>query len=710
MITIKNMNTHSHTGFSFAGKLILLFIILLCISSLLIGFTGYSIAKNELNKRGEQILKNSVFQALDLIMAEASKVESGISTIEESQEHIKEVLLGPKDMETGLRQLNQKIDLGMHGYFIIYDSAGYEILHPSLEGENVLNVTDLNDNTRFLVKEQIDAGKNGGGFVFYSWWLPHSEKISRKISYCNYYAPWDWIVVATAYEIDFNKAANIILLVIVITIIVLIALVSLIIIAYIRKVTTPIVAIANGMGKVSKHEFTPVEKTYDKDEIALLTDGYNQMIHSLIKAKNDIADKEKYISFLAFHDELTGLPNRHGIEQYIQSRIEQGCSSAYMIQMDILGLKIINSTLGYIQGDRLVKIIGDYFSQLKTADLFFSRTSSNEFTLWAENTSNMEIQNLIYDLRQSAKDFLKKNGYGQIVDMQLAVTVYPTQGTNFGELYERTSMAMKVAKDSKTLNLQEYHDDIRLSLESELSMRRYLRKAMKDNEISAYYQAQVDFRTGKTVGVEALARWNSKELGFVPPSVFIPAIDSQNLVTEFSNYMIEKVLKDYDRLKVKYNDEINLSINISPAYFMDIDCYDFLQDAIRNHIVPPEKITLEITEDVFISDPDRINEIINRLHNLGIRISIDDFGTGYSSLNYLTKMNFDEMKIDKSFIDKILEDPKSFQLFEVLCNIARIYGYEIVAEGVETELQLEKIKATSLRIVQGYLFSKPEPL
>ena len=697
-------------GSNYAKKLILIYIILLSLSSLIIGFAGYFIARNGLNRRGEQILKNSVYQAVDLIESEYEKVESGLVSRELSQEHIKVLLMGPLNEAEGTRTLHGRIDLGPHGYFIIYDSSGNEILHPSLEGQNVLDVTDLENSERFLVREQIETGKSGGGFVYYSWWLPHSERVARKISYSRYYEPWDWIVVATAYEIDFNQAANMILLVLGVTISLLILIVSWVIIIYVRKVAAPVVSVARGMGKVASDIYEPVEKSYHKDEIALLVEGYNHMISSLKGARENLEKKEKYISYLAFHDDLSGLPNRHGLENYIKKRISRRSITGYMVQIDIQGLKIINSTLGYRQGDRLLKIIGTYFLQLRETDLYIARTSSYEFTLWMENISHGEVIDLVYALRQSVKDYIHQKGYGQIIDLQLAMVSYPSQGSSFGELYEKVSMAMKFGKDGKMTGMQEYHEDIRVSLENELAMKRYLARALKEREMTAYYQAQVDCRTGRVIGVEALARWNSKELGFVSPAVFIPAIDSQNMVTEFSHYMIEKVLDDYEKLKKKYNRDISLSVNISPAYFIDTGCYEYLKGQFERHEIPPGKLILEITEDVFISDPERINRIIDNLHDLGIRISIDDFGTGYSSLNYLTKMRFDEMKIDKSFISKILEDPKAFQLFEVFCNIARIYNYEIVAEGVETEQQLEKIKTTSLSIIQGFLFSRPEAL
>ena len=703
------MESPENKSLTFAGKLILIFMLLLSVSSLIIGLTGYFIARNELNKKGAQVLRNSVLQAIDFIDAEYSKLASGAAE-EDVQEYIKETLQGPMDERTGLRQRHRRIDLGSNGYFIIYNTEGDEIMHPSLEGQNVLDVVDLDDGERFLVREKIETGKGGGGFVYYSWWLPYSERAARKISYCDYYEPWDWIVVATAYEVDFNRAARIILLVVGLTMASLIFIVSWIIIGYVGRITGPVVAVARGMDKVAAESYDPVEKTYHKDEIALLVDGYNNMISSLKSARDSLKQKEKYISYLAYHDDLTDLPNRHGLEKHVEERIGHKDAAGYMVQMDILGLKIINSTLGYRQGDDLLKIIGKYFLQFNKTDMTIARTASNEFTLWIENFSHKEARSLVYTLRQSVKDYIHRRGYGQIIDIQLAMVVCPVQGVTFGELYEKVSMAMKAARDSNSLNLVEYHDDIRESLENELSMKRYLTRALREKEIIPYYQAQIDYTTGRPVGVEALARWESRELGVVSPAVFIPAIDSQNLVTEFSNHILESVLADYEKLKKKYDEDIKLSVNISPAYFVDSSCYDFLRDLFRKHSIPAGKLTLEITEDIFISDPEKINRIIKRLHNLGIRISIDDFGTGYSSLNYLTKMNFDEMKIDKSFIQKILDEPKSFQLFEMLCHIARIYDYEIIAEGVETELQLEKIKNTSLRIIQGFLFSRPEAL
>ena len=709
------MNIDTKLNLSFTKKLTLFFIISLSISTLVLSLAAYSIAQKALNQKGEQILRNSVHQAISFIDSEYNNSKAGVVDEQKAQEEIKRVLLGPMNLD-GTRRLHHNIDLGEHGYFIIYDSLGNEVAHPSMEGQNVWDVWDdskgfeLHSERRYLVREQIDAGMNGGGFVYYSWKLPDSNQIEKKISYCEYFKEWDWIVVATAYEIDFNRQADLLLGIVIMTMYLITAFVSIIVIDYVNNITGPINIIARGMEKVSRGCYRSITQYNSGDEVELLVNGYNHMIASLQTAITDIENKNAYISHIAFHDDLTGLPNRLGMKAFIDKRLERKRSPGYMVQFDILGLKIINSTLGYEQGDKLLKIIGSLFADKNEDNFYIARTSSNEFSLWMENTSEKVIKPELLSLKEAIKRHANHKGFGQIVDLHFSIASYPYQGSSFDELYEKTTLAMKLAKDKKDLSIIEYSEEMKTTLENELLMRKHLKKALDQKKIMAYYQEQVDYLTNEVVGVEALARWNSDELGVVSPGVFIPFINQLNLVNEFTEYMIEQVFSDYKKLTERYKKEISISINISPSFFMDKNFYYILKKAIDEFLIPPGKLTLEITEDIFISEYNTITKTIDDLHSLGIRIAIDDFGTGYSSLNYLTNMHFDEMKIDKSFIDKILDDPKAFELFKLLCDIADIYGYKIVAEGVETENQLEKIKCTPLRIIQGYLFSKPSSL
>lgn len=694
---------------TFKTKLILYFLVLIVVSTSILGLTAYLIAQSELNKKGRQVLDNAVIQAMDVIRAKYTMVSMGAIDKDVAQEEIKEILIGPRNPD-GTRTLHHNIDLGENGYFIIYDSKGFEIGHPIIEGQNVWNVTSLDDSQRFLVQEQIQSAMNGDTFLTYTWWLPGSNTPADKISCSRYFEEWDWIVVSTAYALDFNQGANKILFIIVLTLAIILSLAALLIIRYVNQVTAPIVRVSEGMTAVSENVFELLDTVQPNDEISRLVNGYNHMVQSLNNANRDISEKSEFISYLAYHDNLTGLPNRHGIANHITQRLSEGCITSYMAQVSIIGLKLINSALGYEQGDNMLKTLGTYFLDIRTEHMDIARTSSNEFTLWIEDVPAEDIEPFLEKLRLAAIEHINTCGFGRLIDFHIALVMFPEHGKNFSELYEKTLIAMKYAKDQNILLPVRYHSDIRLQLENEVSMRRYLIQALDKKEIVAHYQTQVDWSTNVIVGVEALARWNSESLGNVSPIVFIPAINQLNLVDEFSSYMIDQVLFDYPALKKKYNDDITVSINISPLYFMDKSFLEELNIKIKEYNIPPEKLTLEITEDIFISDFENITEKINDLHRIGVRVSIDDFGTGYSSLNYLTRMKFDEMKIDKSFINKILEEPKSFKLLEILCNIAEVYGYDIVAEGVETQEQLEKISTTPLRIIQGYLFSKPEPL
>jgi len=694
---------------SFNRKLISIFLFILIIATSLIGISSYQITKKALTEKGKVVLKNSVNQALALIHSEYDKVKAGLISKSNAQEAIKTILLGPMKAD-GTRELHGNIDLGEHGYFIIYDKAGLEVLHPTLEGQNVWNVTNFNNPEHYIVREQIEIALGGGGYTYYAWRFPHSDKIGKKISYVGYNPDWEWVVVSTAYELDFVNEATGILYTILFVTVILVIFTGYAGTIYIKSATKPILDIANGMKHVTEGRYLPIHPGNYNDETKMLIDGYNTMIASIKKAKHKITIKNNRLTYLAYNDDLTQLPNRSGLKEYVNQRLNNGCKSGYLAQLDIMGLKLLNLTLGYEQGDRLLGLFGESLRQCKKDNSYPARTGSNEFSIWIENVEQPHIFSLLEEIKRESKQYILENGYNQILDIYLSLSVYDGQKKSFETLYEESTTAMRTARENKDLSITLFEESMKERVENELAMRQHLGKAILEKEMIPYYQEKVDFTTKKVVGVEALARWISSEMGFVPPNVFIPYINQLNLITEFTGYMIDKVLGDYQTLVMKYDSELTISINISPLCFMEKDFTDKIERAINKHNIPPHRLILEITEDIFIADYKEINEIITKLHELFVKVSIDDFGTGYSSLNYLINIHPDEIKIDKSFVDQILHDDKAFYMFDSLCNIAENFGYSIVAEGVENKKQLEKISTTSLKIIQGYLFSKPEPL
>ncbi|PKM58150.1 MAG: hypothetical protein CVU98_02460 [Firmicutes bacterium HGW-Firmicutes-3] len=690
-------------------KLMMLFIVLLSLATFGIGISGYYIASKALQDKGEVTLKNAVVMALKIIEAEHGKSLAGAITEERAKENVKLALLGPRN-EDGTRTLHGKIDLGHNGYMIIYDLSGTEIMHPTLEGLNVIDVTDMKDPNHYIVRDQIEKGLSGGGFTYYSWVLPHSDVIADKIAYASYDPNWGWIVSATAYETDFNASARMILLVLMLIYIGLMILVTVIAAGILRRVTWPVILVSEGMDAVSQGLYKTIPEVTSQDEIGQLTKGYNLMVESMDVTRKNLTYQTEKLSYLAYNDELTKLPNRNRFKKHVNTRIMACSGEAYLVQIDVRAFKVINSTMGYDQGDELLKKIGAYFkSQIR--DMFFiARTSGNEFSVWLEEKSVVQVRASIEKLQDGIRKYLIVNDFMHPLDYHVAVANFPDQGLDFESLYNKVSMAMKHAKEQKNTKIYLFDSDMEKAILDELEMRKYLKVAIEEKKIAVHYQEKYDFVKQKVVGVEALSRWFSDELGYVSPNVFIPALSELNLTSKFGDYMIDMVMRDYAKLKEIYGEGISVSINISPTHFLEVGFLTTVMQALVFHNVPAEKVILEVTEDIFIADFKKISTIITSLHVLGLKVSIDDFGTGYSSFNYLKSIDFDEMKIDKTFMDQILDDDKAFKLFQILCEIAKIYDYDIVAEGVETMEQLEMIKGTSLRIVQGYLFSKPQPI
>ncbi|WKY47403.1 EAL domain-containing protein [Eubacteriaceae bacterium ES3] len=697
-------------SYSFHKKLVVHFSIILLLATVIIGFTSFYVAQNALNLKGRQILENSVHQALDIIELQYEESEKGFKTEQEAKEDAKEILLGPFNAD-GTRNVDNVVDLGNNGYFLIYDSRGTEVMHPALEGSYVWDVAEPTNSQRYIVQEQIQLAKENadGGFMTYDWYLLNSDEIGAKYSFGMYFERWDWIIVATAYAVDFNSDANQILLTTFLSILALLGIIILMFNRYINSITKPISSLLSGMQALEEGTYQILDVDSTDDELGYLVNGYNQMIDYLKERDQKIRTQNREIAYLAYHDEMTQLPNFYWMKNYLDSRINEKVKSAAFVLINIRGLKTINALMGYDKGNDLLKEVGR-FLQTYNQKYCCARTGSNEFCLWMEIDNQEDIKVSIEYLKDGLNQFIHNEGFAVTATFRITVSMYPEHGNTFEALYEKATLVMKLIKDSATTYSEVYQNKMKTEMEEKIQLFEELSVAMEQHEIIPYYQRKVDYMTGKVVGVEALARWHSKKRGMISPGIFLPLIVEMNLTDDFTDYMIERTLEEYDGLCKKYGEDIDLSINVTPSSFLNTNLFDRISQALNKFLVPSGKLILEITEDVFVSDIETIQKITKKLHQIGVRTAIDDFGTGYSSLNSLVQIEFDELKIDKSFIDKILTDEKDFELVKVFCEIAKLYGYEIVVEGVESEEQLEKLKETDLRIIQGYLFSKPEPL
>ncbi len=691
---------------SLAKKILIYMILLMLISSFIISVVTYDSAKKELDEKGKIILKNAATSAKAVIDSYDETIRMGIITREEAEEDIKRKLMGHLQAD-GSRKIEADMDLGENGYLLIYNSEGLEIMHPRLEGLNMWDVVDPINQDYYIVREQIKAAKAGGGFVYYNWEYPESDKIGKKVTYNLYDENWDWVIAAGSYIDDFDDGANIIIRYILVITVVVMLLGGLMSYWFINQMVSPIHKVVMAMKKVGRGDFEPINEMPSEDETGVLIRGFNQMVASIKTANEELVNQANRITYLAYNDVLSGLPNRNRFRTHVNNQIELGCEQAYFVLLDIKDFKMINSIVGTQMGDQIIAAVGTAFNAHADTCEMIARSSGNEFVIWIERDSIKALEERLNLFEKQFKEQLLSLKIYQRIKFHMAVVKYPTQGADFNQLISRVSIAMKYAKEDsyqRTIYFEEYMES---AIENNVVMKEELESALKEDQFKIAYQEKVSTQTNRVEGVEALSRWHSDIFGTVSPVVFIPAINQSQLTVKFGYYVVKKALNDYPKLVQKYGEHVTISINISPILFLEEHFLIEMKQFMNQYQIPRERLILEITEDIFINDFDLVQNRIESLKGMGILIALDDFGTGYSSLNYLTNMSINELKIDKTFIDRILTDEKTWILFETLTKMAKAYNYKVVAEGVETNDQLVKVKEAGIDMVQGYIFSKP---
>jgi len=431
------------------------------------------------------------------------------------------------------------------------------------------------------------------------------------------------------------------------------------------------------------------------------------MLSELTQQNLEIKVNEEEIYQLAYYDQLTGLPLKNLFKRTIEERLVN-VKNATMLLVDIKDFKLLNSVYGSQIGDQLLKIAGDVINTIDSPLLYACRISGNDFGFWYESDDikNIEkrLKTLLLEFNVRARKIFMYNK----VQFYMSYVQYPNDGESYIDLYNKAVIALNYAKAGKKTELLQFTQEMEIALHEENHLKELIEDAIQRRAFEVNYQEKYDSRNNKVIGVEALARWQSNDLGQVSPAVFIPIITKYQLIGSFERLIIGKVFSDYPRIKEKYGD-ISISINISPEHIILPQFVKYFEDAILLYRIDPTLITLEITEEVMINGMDKVRSILDRLKTLGLKISLDDFGTGYSSLNYLSKIPFDEIKIDKSFIDEI-EDKRVQTVLKAVIEIKKSYNIQVIAEGVETRSQLKILQELGCPLVQGYLFSKPKAL
>lgn len=440
-------------------------------------------------------------------------------------------------------------------------------------------------------------------------------------------------------------------------------------------------------------------------------DGREAVIYSLY----DITDKKLYqrkIEQQAYTDFLTGLYNRMCCERDLARQIDQAKKMnevGALCYLDLDDFKHINDGLGHQYGDVLLKAISHSLQRIEGIQNNCYRMGGDEFVIVIPPEQYRRFDRIEEDIRQIfAKPwFLKDTDY--YCTMSMGIVTFPEYGDSVADLIKKADIAMYEAKKGGKNRVARYNEGINSASGRRLDMEKNMRDATVDGykEFEVYYQPIIDVQDGvECAGAEALIRWNSAKLGFIPPAEFIPLAEYLGLINPIGNY----VLKEACAHCKKWNDAgyaYKVNVNLSVVQLLQADVVEVVEKVIEETGIEPRYLTLEVTESLAINDMERMKKILDRIKALGVKIALDDFGTGYSSLNHIREIPFDMIKVDQSFVKELADDAYSQSFVKMVAELAETLGVNICVEGIETAAQYEVVRNMKVKYIQGYYFDRP---
>jgi len=418
------------------------------------------------------------------------------------------------------------------------------------------------------------------------------------------------------------------------------------------------------------------------------------------------------ILLLAHYDALTGLPNRALLGARCNqalSAAQRNQSSLAMMFLDLDHFKNINDALGHQVGDELLVALARRLTAAVREQDTVSRLGGDEFILVCPDTDATGAAHLADKLLKSALRPFELGHHELVVTPSIGIALYPGDGADFETLSRCADAAMYRAKQDGRNSYRFFTAAMQAKSDRTLMLENALRRALEREQLSLHYQPQVSLASGRIVGAEALLRWNHPELGAVSPAEFIPVAEVTGLILPIGEWVMRTAVTQLKTWIAQGMPAITMAVNLSSVQFRHADLPELVSTILNEAQLPTGVLELELTEGVAMDDPLGAIEIMNNLHERGVRMSIDDFGTGYSSLSYLKKFQIYKVKIDQSFVRDITEDPEDKAIVGAIISMAASLGMQTIAEGVETAGQLEFLQAKACTEVQGYYFSKPLP-
>ncbi len=470
-----------------------------------------------------------------------------------------------------------------------------------------------------------------------------------------------------------------------------------------KNITQPIAFFVKAARRISDGHYNEknAQCVQNTREISELEESFRKM-------QTGIAERETKILHQAYHDTLTGLPNRTQIKDHISKLIKKGHGSEFsVISINIIGFSQINDTFGFDVGDNFLKTFAERLNETTGNNSLAARLSADDFITVITSACLDTISKDTKHLKETLEKSINISGIDIAVSIRLGVSLYPEHGADAEQLLRRSGIALNVA-ESRNICLDFYEPGEEKEHLKRIRLISDLGDAIKNNDLVMYYQPKVDLHTQTITQVEALIRWIHKDLGFIPPDDFIGLAESSGMMPDLTRWVLTSVAAQA-KLWRQQKIDVVVAINLSAHDIAHDGLPSFITQLLSNHQLTARDLMLEITESAVMENPHQAIQVLEQFKSLGIDLSIDDFGTGYSSLSQLKSMPVDELKIDKSFILNLENNKDDQVIVQSTIQLGHNIGLRIVAEGVETQAAWHLLEQWGCDKLQGYFISRPVP-
>ncbi len=425
---------------------------------------------------------------------------------------------------------------------------------------------------------------------------------------------------------------------------------------------------------------------------------------------------EQQVLFDAFHDSMTGLPNRtlllDRVGQALDRNRRAGGKPFAVLLIDLDRFKSINDALGPAAGDTLLKIIADRLDSIRRMGDTLARLSVDEFAMLLDDVA--DVGSALAAAERMAATIgrpLALDGHELALTASIGIALSATGYDRAEDMLRDAGLAMYRAKSGGRARIDVFDSNLRRQAMTRIRTETDLRTALEQNQLCLFYQPIIGVSAGRIAGFEALMRWRHPERGLVPPGEFIPLAEESGLIVPMGRWALREATRQLSLWQRQFprRTPLFMSVNVSSRQFRDDDLVGLVQEVLDEYRVPPATLKLEITESLLMQDPAKCRELMQMIRDMDVRLSIDDFGTGYSSLSYLHKFPADTLKIDRSFVQAVSSGEGNAAIVQVITTLATILGMDAVAEGVETEAEAEFLRDIMCKYAQGYLYARPAP-